>query len=341
VRLSVVVSTCNRRDLLRRVLGLLGRQLAPGLDEVVVSDDGSTDGTVAMLEDWRASAGVEARCVADRHRGVGATHNRGIRAARGDLVLMLADDILPAPGFVDAHLAAHARHADERVAVVGRLVQSPELPPTAFQRYWDPFAGRGPEGRGQLGYRDFWVSNLSFKRRFLLEHGMFQEWPSAAHEDLELGYRLSRRGMRLLYEPRALGYHYHPESVESILRRSYVHGYNWHLVEQNVPEPEIRRKSQLPRPSEGLAVFARALAKESASQILLSRPAVYAVMLPVLRAAESRRWLEWAVPLFNTKVASYAFRKGVRDYRRGRGFAPPAGAPGPAPAVAAPEGLTT
>ena len=59
----------------------------------------------------------------------------------------------------------------------------------------------------------------------MLSHGMFLDWPPAAQEDLELGNRLKRNGMRLIHNVQALGFHHHPVTLQSVARRAYTQGF--------------------------------------------------------------------------------------------------------------------
>ena len=84
---SVVVPSFDRAGLLPRALGSVRAQSHPA-DEVIVVDDGSTDGTAELLgRDY-----PEVRCLRQTHRGVSAARNRGIEAARGEWIALLDSD---------------------------------------------------------------------------------------------------------------------------------------------------------------------------------------------------------------------------------------------------------
>lgn len=90
---SVLVPTWNRAHLLRRAIESILAQLEPG-DEVIVADDGSTDGTAALL----AGYGPPVRHLALTHGGAGAARNAAWRVARGPLVAFLDSDDRWLPG---------------------------------------------------------------------------------------------------------------------------------------------------------------------------------------------------------------------------------------------------
>src|SRR5262249_57888097 len=79
VEFSVVIPTYNRLDLLKRAVSSVWAQTHTGY-EIIVADDGSTDGTV----EWLASQGERVRAITQTNRGPGAARNLGTREARGE-----------------------------------------------------------------------------------------------------------------------------------------------------------------------------------------------------------------------------------------------------------------
>src|SRR4051794_3983148 len=91
---SVVVPTFNRRAGLERLLRALAIQTYPAdLFEVVVVDDGSTDGTYAHLR--RLVLPFTSRYYRQRNQGPAAARNLGVHHARGRLLVFLDDDVAP------------------------------------------------------------------------------------------------------------------------------------------------------------------------------------------------------------------------------------------------------
>ncbi len=245
LRISVVMATYNRAETIAITLNHLAEQtLDPASFEVIVVDDGSTDGTEAVVRAKEPTLPFCLRYVRHPNRGPGYTQNRGIQMAQAPIVCLMADDIHFAPHALAAHLRLHERHPEPEAAVLGKVLQSPELAAeSVFLAKWDPFKFRHIENFQELPYYLFWACNVSCKTDFLRQSGLFREARgragAAAHEDVELGYRLCKQGLRLFYAKEALGYHYHLETLAGATRRAYQRGLNWDEFRELVDEPEI------------------------------------------------------------------------------------------------------
>jgi GT2 family glycosyltransferase/radical SAM superfamily enzyme YgiQ (UPF0313 family)/tetratricopeptide (TPR) repeat protein len=229
--LSVVIPTYNRRAILRKtLLAFASQTLPPEQFEVIIVDDGSSDDTAAMVRRFKSSCAV--RLETQTHEGANAARNRGIRAARGAVIVITGDDMVPEPRFLEAHLAFHHAHPSETDAMLGFIDWSPEITITPFMRYLT-----APEGgqqfafhevkNGKADFRLFYTSNVSVKRRFLLRQPVLfdQDFTYTAYDDTELGYRLAKQGMQLHYNASAVTCHHHEMTVEGFVERQRKAGH--------------------------------------------------------------------------------------------------------------------
>lgn len=223
-RLSVVVPTYQRAALLDRCLTALGACDLAGV-EVVVVDDGSTDGTQQVLD---RHAGLPLTALRQsKNAGPAAARNRGIDAASASLVLFLDDDVVVTPTLLRTHLDLHEAAQDPHLCVLGRVDWHPDLTVTPFMRWLD---GSGlqfaydtwlTEGAVDPPYAAFYTANLSIPTGLLVEAGGFDErFPFPAYEDMELAFRLSHKGLRMDYRPAALAYHARPIDLGVFRRRT-------------------------------------------------------------------------------------------------------------------------
>ncbi len=104
-RVSVVIPTFNRQQQLSVALDSVLQQTRP-VDEIVVVDDGSTDGTQAMLEEYvHRHTDVSIRVICQVNQGPSAARNAGIQAASGDLIAFLDDDDIWLPKKTELQLS--------------------------------------------------------------------------------------------------------------------------------------------------------------------------------------------------------------------------------------------
>ncbi|MHB1784812.1 MAG: glycosyltransferase family 2 protein, partial [Acidimicrobiales bacterium] len=212
--LAVVIPTVGRWDILERTLGGLRAQSAPGFEVIVVSD-----GAGPPPSGLTQAGG--ARFITQRGAGPGAARNRGVSETDRGLVLFLGDDMVPDPGLVGAHLATHGRHPGLDVAVLGRVDWHPEVAGNRLNQWLDTSGtqfdyaniererARAGSVDYDVGFGRFYSCNVSLKRSLFDSVGGFDESFIFYYEDLDLGWRLSDEGLRLLYAPEALTLHLH------------------------------------------------------------------------------------------------------------------------------------
>jgi len=219
--LSVVVISWNQLSLLQQLVHqLLEQSLSRDRYEIIIVDDGSTDGSRAWLQtlpatDVRVLLGTE-------DRGRAASRNSGIRAAQGDAVVMIDGDHSVRADFLAIHAA---RHEPERCVIVGKSDFADERELRALNHYLNHGgATKLPEG-ARLPGRYFLTRNCSVPRDLLFEVGLFDErfrvWGG---EDLDLGVRLEQSGVPIYGEPRALAIHHHHRSLEDLLKQLFLYG---------------------------------------------------------------------------------------------------------------------
>lgn len=201
--ISIIIPTHNRRDILRRCLAAATSQDYPNF-EVIVVDDGSTDGTGEMV---RREFPAVRYIRQEPNRGPAAARNRGIEAASGEIIAFTDDDCLLPPDFLSRLANGYRRYPE--VAGVGGYLEAPDalLQTNPFARYEAYVTHQvyhaGPEEYlGGFECPAGGTNSMSYRKAVLLEVGGFDEsFPYAAGEDADLKWRVVQRGYRLLYIP--------------------------------------------------------------------------------------------------------------------------------------------
>jgi GT2 family glycosyltransferase len=224
--ISVVVPTYQRRASVIRLCASLARQTVPaGEFELVVSIDGSDDGTGEALA--RTAAPYLLRTLWQPNRGRAAALNAGVLAATGELIVLLDDDMEPVPRFLTAHRRAHADGA--RRGVMGAAPMNFDGLARPATRYVSAKFNGHLDNLRRPGYTrrltDFYSGNFSIRREVLLAVGGFDEdFRIYGNEDLELSLRLTKAGVDIVYDPEALANQYTDKDFAALARDSTAEG---------------------------------------------------------------------------------------------------------------------
>jgi len=201
---SVVVATRNRAPRLRGLLdGIRAQTLDRDRFELIVVDDGSTDGTPALLEQATRGAEINLRAIRRTEGGGPAgARQQGWHQAEAPLIAFTDDDCVPWPDWLEQALAAARRHP-------GAIIQGSTVPAPAELRRRGPFL-RTVEIR-QLD-DSFQTCNIVYPRGVLEEVGgfdteTFSRAPFLGGEDSDLGWRALKGGAQMVFASEAGVHH--------------------------------------------------------------------------------------------------------------------------------------
>lgn len=220
--ISVVVCSFNRCETLRECLDSFNAQTAASRMELIVVDDGSSDGTAEMLAGY--PFGVAHRVVSRRNGGLAVARNSGLAVARGEYVLLVNDDTIAFPDLVERHLARHAALGPGLHSVLGSFEQPREALANALMRFLEVtpyvfcYASLTPLAR--YGWNRWWTCNVSVPRAAVEAAGKFDgSFRHYGCEDTDLAIRLERLGGDVVYDPSARAHHRHLLSLDDLARR--------------------------------------------------------------------------------------------------------------------------
>ena len=216
--LSVIVPVKNGHNVLPRMLDALRHSELPRETwELIVIDDGSTDDTVTIAS---AYADLVIR-LPGRSRGPGYARNRGVERARGDCVVFLDADVLVRPDTLSRIAATMSARTDVD-ALFGAYCDEPEAAGVVskYRNLLHHYTHAQEPGEAQT----FWAGCGCVRRSVFVEVGMYDEWRFSRPqiEDVELGYRLSAHGHRILLQPDIQVTHLKRWTFRSMLKADFM-----------------------------------------------------------------------------------------------------------------------
>lgn len=252
---SVVIPTYNRQPILEKCLRALEVQELSASSpvneyEIVLVDDGSTDGTL----DWLLAHKEEfphVRWFEQDHAGPAAARNLGVKQALGDTIIFIDSDLVVLPNFLQAHADALMQGREklgsretvlsaDRFFTYGAVVNTcnfdhPTSEPYKITDFSAAFFATG---------------NVAIAKHWLEKAGLFDtRFQLYGWEDLELGVRLKKLGLKLIKCPAAVGYHWHPpfnlEQIPRLIDQEIQRGRMGVLFYQKHPSWEVRMMIQM------------------------------------------------------------------------------------------------
>jgi glycosyltransferase involved in cell wall biosynthesis len=229
---SVIMPTYNRARILRRTLEHLFTLEGIAECEVIIVNDGSTDGTAAVLEEYGLRFPDLLKTYRVTNGGPARARNHGLRAAQRDRVLFVDDDVFPRQGM----LHRHKRLLDDGyTGSQGLLLWHPEITITPLIRYLDSrgtqFAFDQVKDPASLSFAHVYTANFAVSKKALVDIGGFDEqffdrsMAFGAFEDTILGYALQQNGAKLGLNRDAVAYHLHEMTEEGVFRREQKVGF--------------------------------------------------------------------------------------------------------------------
>jgi GT2 family glycosyltransferase len=216
--ISVVIPNYNGKDLLAKNLPKVFDELknfTEGKSEVIISDDASTDDSLSVLNELAKDHNIKV-LLNEKNRGFAPTVNKGVKAASGEIIILLNTDIYPEKDFLEP-LLAHFK--EKQVFAVGCLDKSIEGERTVLRG-----RGLGQWQRGFLVHKrgevdktnTLWASGGSsaFRKAIWDKLGGLNELFTPFYwEDIDISYRALKSGYKIIFEPKSIVIHEHEKGA--------------------------------------------------------------------------------------------------------------------------------
>jgi glycosyltransferase involved in cell wall biosynthesis len=268
---SVIIPTYNRKGMLRETLESIAGQTYPsGCFEVIIIDDGSTDGTAEIAAEVFPFA---LRYLWQSNQGDAEARNLGARQSQADFLVFLDDDILVEPGYLTHLIQAHDKRRKQIVVGTCHLWLEETLPSPQDLR-GSP-ASDHIDTIAELPFRDVFSNNMSIGREAYFEIGLMQGlgFPgSSMWCDLDFAYRAYRQGFEFGCSTNAVCWHrdYAARNLDTRKKRARTAAYRAVVLFKKYPEllahiPMFYDKTPISWRKDPAPVIARKLARSMTS----------------------------------------------------------------------------
>lgn len=212
MKFSIVIPNWNGKKLLEKNLPAV---LQAGADEVIVSDDGSVDKSVEFLK----KNYPQVKIIAHPHIGFAGNCNRGVKTAKGEIVVLLNTDVTPEKDFLKP---LKEDFKDPKVFAVSLGEPQWSWAKIVWQK---GFLEHQPGKKTKQTHISAWASGGSgaFRKKFWEKLGGFDEiYKPFYWEDIDLCFRAWKRNHKVLWDPRSVVHHKHEATIGVEFSKKYI-----------------------------------------------------------------------------------------------------------------------
>lgn len=212
MRTSVIIPNFNGGKLLEKNLP---KVLAEGVEEVIVVDDGSTDGSRDVLQKFKEVKVFRN----EKNLGFVNSINKGVVEAAGKVIVLLNNDVAPSKNFLKPVMPYF-----ENQKIFAVTFAEPQFS-WAKATFADGFIVHSPGQRLSKPHISFWASggSAAFSReKWQTLGGMDPLYHPFYWEDIDLSYRAAKRGWEIWWEPASVVHHAHGETISKYFSKSYI-----------------------------------------------------------------------------------------------------------------------
>ena len=226
--ISIIIPAYNSENTIIPCLKSLTKQDYSGKYEIILVDDGSTDKTSSKAKTIKGVTVLK-----QKNAGPAKARNTGVRASKGDIIMFTDSDCIADRSFI-TEMAAPLRN--KKIAGVQGKYKTrqqgmiPEFIQAEIEERYEML--------GKTKYIDFiGTYAAAYKRKEYLSVGGFDEsFPTASGEDVDLSFRIADAGHKMVFAPKAIIYHTHPDKIKKYIRMRYLRGYWGRLLYKKHPD---------------------------------------------------------------------------------------------------------
>lgn len=271
---SVIIPAYNASITLSNCLSSLMEQDCAEEYEVIVVDDGSSDQTPDIARGFKGVTLIQ-----QENAGPAKARNNGVSHAKGDIVLFTDSDCTPAGNWI-SEMIRPFKEDPEVVGVKGAYRTGQKEITARFIQFEYENKYRYMMKERYIDFIDTY--SAGFKKDVFLEmNGYNTDFPVACAEDVELSYRLSEKGHKMVFNPDAIVSHIHPDSPLDYLKKKYKFAY-WRMLAFKLNPGKAVKDSHTPQLMKFQILFPPAIIAAAALSLISSSLAYLSLLLIAL-----------------------------------------------------------
>lgn len=225
MKISVIIPTYRRNSnfllLLKKNLSIIKKY--PEILEIIIVDDNEKRTFYIQNKNLFLEEKILVY-LNNGHVGSSSARNAGINKAKGEIILFIDDDILLTEHALHEHIYFHMKNMSDYVCLVGSTLTPASIYESDTLNQWviekNIQFGDLSSFDKKIDYRFFYTCNLSIKKAFLIKNGIFDKlFSEAIYDDIELGYRLEKQGLKIYFEKKCISYHLKKYTLEGLMKR--------------------------------------------------------------------------------------------------------------------------
>ena len=238
--ISIIIPAYNSEETVGKTIESLLKQNYPKKNyEIIIVDDGSTDRTIDIVKKFK-----NVRLIKQKHKGPAAARNLGVKHAKGDIVLFTDADCVPSKNWIKNMIKPFKNKKIVGVSGSYKTLNKDKLI-ARFAGY--EIADRHESMKKEKNIDFIGTFSAGYRKNIFLKFCGFDEsFPIASGEDPELSFKISKAGLRMVFQPEAFVHHRHPETLQKFLKQKFWRAY-WRLVLYKKHTDKIFRHSYTPK----------------------------------------------------------------------------------------------
>ena len=246
IEVSIIIPIYNdTRNIIKTLNAFLNQTIKNNLFEIILVDNHSDDHPERALKDY-FDRGRIIFLKNTENKGPAFSRNRGLEIAKGRIVVFSNSDTVPCKSYLEEHIKSHNLYPEKEYVVLGSVQYPPDINITPLMRLGN-FAEVWELSNHKKTYDwyDFGTGNVSLKRSFLSIKFNSNIFTNAGFEDTDFAYRLSKNGMKIIANKKAISYHYHFHTSHEYINKVIQYGSlfaSWMAICDVETQREIKKR---------------------------------------------------------------------------------------------------